>query len=49
MLTSADEFVYTVGEAPDTGDSAFNKIAVCLGGMAVVMAVMSFLPRKTEE
>ena len=45
LLTNPDEFV----PSPDTGDSAFNKIAVCLGGMAVVMAVMSFLPRKTEE
>ena len=49
MITSADDFEYTVGEAPDTGDSAFDKIALCLGGMAVVMSVLSLVTRRKRE
>lgn len=49
MLASADGFEYTVGEAPATGDNAFNKIAVCLGGMAVVMSVICLVRKRREE
>ena len=35
-------------DSPDTGDSAFNKIAVCLGGMAIVMSVLCLVRRKRE-
>lgn len=45
LLTNPDEFV----PSPATGDNAFNKIAVCLGGMAVVLAVLGSLRRKREE
>ncbi len=49
MITSADRFEYTVGEAPATGDNAFDTIAVCLGGMALVMSVLALIPRKKRE
>lgn len=49
MLTSADRFEYTVGEAPSTGDNAFDAIALCLGGMALVMSVIALIPRKKRE
>ena len=49
MLNSADRFEYTVGEAPSTGDNAFDTIAVCLGGMALVMSVIALIPRKKRE
>ena len=49
MLTSADRFEYTVGEAPSTGDNAYDIIAVCLGGMALVMSVIALIPRKKRE
>ena len=48
MLNSADRFEYTVGEAPAMGDNAFNKIAVCLGGMAVVLSAVCLVRRKRE-
>ena len=48
MITSADDFEYTVGEAPATGDNAFDKISVCLGGMAIVMSVLCLVRRKRE-
>ena len=48
MITSADDFEYTVGEAPATGDNAFDTIAVCLGGMAIVMSVLCLVRRKRE-
>lgn len=48
MLTSADGFEYTVGEAPDTGDSAFDTIALCLGGMAIVMSALCLVRRRRE-
>ena len=49
MVTSDDEFEYTVAEAPDTGDSAFNTIALCLGGMALVMSALALISRKKRE
>ncbi len=49
MLASADGFEYTVGEAPSTGDNAFDAIAICLGGMALVMSVIALIPRKKRE
>jgi hypothetical protein len=48
MVTSADDFEYTVAEAPATGDNAFDKISVCLGGMAIVMSVLCLVRRKRE-
>jgi hypothetical protein len=48
MLASTDGFEYTVGEAPSTGDNAFDKIALCLGGMAIVMSVLCLVRRKRE-
>lgn len=49
MLTSADRFEYTVGEAPSTGDNTFDTIAICLGGMALVMSALALIPRKKRE
>ena len=46
MITSADGFEYTVGEAPATGDRAFDSFALCLGGMAVVMSVVCVVTKK---
>jgi hypothetical protein len=49
MLNSADHYEYTVGEAPKTGDSAYDTIALCLGTMAIAVAVLGSLRRKREE
>jgi hypothetical protein len=49
MITSADDFEYTVGEAPATGDNSFDKISVCLGGMAIVMSVLCLVRKRREE
>jgi hypothetical protein len=48
MLTSADGFEYTVGEAPATGDRAFDTLALCLGGMAIVMSALCLVRRRRE-
>ena len=48
MITSADEFEYTVGEAPATGDRAFDSFALCLGGMAIVMSALCLVRRRRE-
>ena len=48
MLTSADDFDYTVGEAPATGDRAFDSFALCLGGMAIVMSALCIVRRRRE-
>ena len=48
MLTSADEFEYTVAEAPKTGDAAYNTIALCLGGIAIIMSAICLVRRKRE-
>ncbi len=48
MIVSYHSFDYTVGEAPATGDSAFDTVAVCLGGMAIVMSVLCLVRRKRE-
>ena len=45
LLTNPDEFV----PSPDTGDNAFDTIALCLGGMAVVMSVVCFVRRRRVE
>ena len=49
MLTSADGFEYTVGEAPATGDRALDSFALCLGGMAIVISVVCFARRRRIE
>ena len=49
MLNSADHFEYTVGEAPKTGDSAYDTIALCLGGMAIVISSVCFVRRRIIE
>lgn len=49
MVTSAEGFEYTVGEAPATGDNAFDTIALCLGGMAIVISVVCFARRRRIE
>ena len=36
-------------DSPATGDNAFNTIALCLGGMALVMSVIALIPRKKRE
>ena len=48
MLTSADGFEYTVGEAPATGDRALDTIVLCLGGMAIVMSALCLVRRRRE-
>ncbi len=48
MLTSADGFDYTVGEAPKTGDAAYNTITLCLGGMAIIISALCLVRRKRE-
>ena len=48
MLTSADGFEYTVAEAPKTGDAAYNIIALCLGGIAIIMSAICLVCRKRE-
>ena len=49
MLTSADGFEYTVGEAPATGDRALDSFALCLGGMAIVMSAVCVVRRRRIE
>jgi hypothetical protein len=39
----------TDDQAPDTGDSAFDIVALCLGTMAIAVAVLGSLRRKREE
>ncbi|MBR6579587.1 MAG: hypothetical protein IKK74_11640 [Clostridia bacterium] len=48
MVTSVDGFEYTVGEAPPTGDNAFDTIALCLGGIAIIMSAICLVCRKRE-
>lgn len=45
LLTNPDEFV----PSPNTGDSAFNTIALCLGGIAVVMSAICLVRRRRVE
>ena len=49
MLASTGGFEYTVGEAPSTGDNAFDTIALCLGGMAIVISSVCFVRRRRIE
>jgi len=49
MILSSHDYDYTVAEAPSTGDNSFDKIALCLGGMAVALAVLGSMRRKREE
>lgn len=44
LLINPDEFV----PSPNTGDNAFDTIALCLGGMAIVMSVLCLVRRKRE-
>ncbi len=48
MLCSYSDYSYTVCEAPSTGDNSFDTIALCLGGMAVVMSALCFVRRRRE-
>ena len=48
MISSADEFEYTIGEAPATGDRAFDTLTLCLGGMAIVMSALCLVRRRRE-
>lgn len=45
LLTNPDEFV----PSPDTGDRAFDTLALCLGGMAIVISVVCFARRRRIE
>jgi hypothetical protein len=45
LLTNPDEFV----PSPNTGDNAFDTIALCLSGMAIVMSVLSLVTRRKRE
>ena len=45
LLTNPDEFV----PAPDTGDRAFDTLALCLGGIAVVMSAICLVRRRRIE
>ena len=44
LLTNPDEFV----PSPNTGDSAFNTIALCLGGMAALLSALCIVRRRRE-
>ena len=48
MITSAEEFEYTIAEAPKTGDAAYNTIALCLGGIAIVLSVICIVTKKRK-
>ena len=48
MITSADDFEYTVGEAPATGDNAFDKVSVCFGGISIIILALCLARRKRE-
>ena len=48
MMTSISFDNYTLVDSPATGDSALDTIAVCLGGMAIVMSVLCLVRRKRE-
>ena len=45
LLTNPDEFV----PSPDTGDNAFDTIALCLGGIAAVMSAVCVVRRRRIE
>ncbi len=47
MLTSI-EFDYTPLNNPDTGDNAFDTVALCLGGIAIIMSALCLVHRKRE-
>ena len=36
-------------DSPSTGDNAFDVIAFCLGGMALVISAIALIPRKKRE
>ncbi|MBR4293004.1 MAG: hypothetical protein IKT54_05280, partial [Clostridia bacterium] len=44
LLTNPDEFV----PSPDTGDSAFDTIALCLGGISIIISALYLVRRKRE-
>lgn len=46
LLTFGGEFP---SESPSTGDNAFDTIALCLGGMAVVMSAICLVRKRREE
>ncbi|MBO5701109.1 MAG: hypothetical protein J6S71_01595 [Clostridia bacterium] len=48
MMTSIAFDNYTLVDSPATGDNAFDAIAICLGGMAIVMSVLCLVRRKRE-
>ena len=45
LLTNPDEFV----PAPDTGDRAFDSLALCFGGIAFVMSAICLVRRRRVE
>ena len=49
MMTSIAFDNYTLVDSPDTGDRAFNTIAICLGGMAIAVSVLCIVRRRREE
>ena len=49
MLCSFSEYNYTIVNAPDSGDDIFDTLALCLGGMAVVMSVVCLVRRRRIE
>ena len=49
MLTSADGFEYTVGEAPETGDRALDTVAVCLALASLALAAVALVRRRREQ
>ena len=49
MLCSYSDYSYTVCEAPSTGDRAFDTIALCFGGIAIVMSAVCVVRRRRIE
>jgi hypothetical protein len=49
MMTSIGFDDYVPIESPATGDNSFDKISVCLGGMAIVMSVLCLVRKRREE
>jgi hypothetical protein len=49
MMTSIGFDDYVPIESPATGDNSFDKISICLGGMAIVMSVLCLVRKRREE
>ncbi len=48
MMTSIMFDDYVPIDAPATGDSAFDTLALCLGGIAIIMSALCLVRRKRE-